>query len=191
MPEGNPEAYDWELTNPNPYTILQNPNVQNWLRLIRRAEGTEGHTQSRPNPWATTYGFHKFDHSKPHPAKIYPGGKGRPDSDAHGAYQIQSHTWREMWGDQNVPMTRQNQDLAAVMLLYHRYGIDSRSAEITRENVAKAAPTWASLPKMDGRGHYDADGQSAKDFNTIKSYVDNYNPRNAKRHFANGLGTGP
>tara|TARA_R100001594_G_scaffold56380_1_gene90235 strand:+ start:1562 stop:2104 length:543 start_codon:yes stop_codon:yes gene_type:complete len=177
MPEGNPEAYDWSLDNKDPYTILQNPNVQNWLRLIRYAEGTEGGPQSLANPYATTYGFQKFDHNKPHPLKIYSGGKGRPDSNAHGAYQMLDNTWTEMHGD-NVPMTKENQDLAAVMVLYHRSGIDARTDLITKENVAKASGQWASLPKLDGRGAYE--GQNAKLFENLKLYVDNYNSKKTK-----------
>ena len=178
MPEGNPEAYDWSIKNQNPYTILLNPNVQNWLRLVRHAEGTEGGSQSLANPYATTYGFKKYDNSKPHPLKIYSGGKGRPDSNAHGAYQMLDDTWAEMHGGVNVPMTKQNQDLAAVMVLYHRSGIDPRTALITRENVAKASGQWASLPKMDGRGTYE--GQDAKSFESLKAYVDNYKPRSKR-----------
>ena len=97
-------------------------------------------------------------------------------SSAAGRYQFLGSKWISINGDKNLPMTKDNQDAAAIKNINNRLKstvIDSRSVSIseltTRSKfdifLQKCAPEWASLPltktitfkgdvKQAGRGFY-------------------------------------
>lgn len=142
--------------------LLANANVQAWLAMIRYAEGTA----KDKNPWGVAFTGAKFNNNAPHPA-IVRGSSGGYRSDAHGAYQFLSNTWKWIHGGNNPPMTRQNQDLAAIKLIKQR-GVDP-TKPITPQLLAKLAPEWASLPTTQGVSFY---GQPVKKFQELKKVWD-------------------
>lgn len=137
--------------------LLSNANVQAWLRMIRHAEGTAKYA----NPWGTAFTGAQYDNNRPHP-QVIRGRAGGYRSDAHGAYQFLSTTWRETMGG-NLPMTRENQEIAAIRLMRRR-GVDP-TKPLSRELVHKLAPEWASLPTMQGKSYY---GQPVKPFEEVQ-----------------------
>lgn len=138
---------------------MTSANRRAWLDLIRKAEGTLGE-----DGYGTTFGYKfKHDTSKPHPGVI--NKTSRYSSDATGAYQFLSTTWKDVWGGENRPMTPENQDEAAARLMRRR-GVDPDSA-FSRESLAKLAPEWASLPKMDGNSYY---GQPVKGADELEAF---------------------
>lgn len=138
--------------------LLTNPNVQAWLAVIRFAEGTA----KGKNPWGVAFTGATFDNNRPHPA-IVRGSPGGWRSDAHGAYQFLSKTWKWIHGGKNPPMTRENQDLAALKLITRR-GVDP-TKPISPALLNKLAPEWASLPTLKGVSYY---GQPVKRFDELK-----------------------
>lgn len=145
-------------TNP----ILANANAQAWLAVIRYAEGTA----KDKNPWGVAFTGAKFNNNAPHPA-IVRGDPGGYQSDAHGAYQFLSKTWKWIHGGNNPPMTRDNQDLAALKLIQRR-GVDP-TKPITPQQLNRLAPEWASLPTLTGQSFY---GQPVKQYKELKKIWD-------------------
>lgn len=133
-------------------------NERGWLQAIRQAEGTAG-----ANGYATTFGYQTFDPAKGHPRRVVKSGGYA--SDAAGAYQFLSTTWdrvnRQM-GTNAADFSPAAQDRAALQLIRNR-GVDP-TKPISREAVAKLAPTWASLPNLAGKSHY---GQPVKGYDTV------------------------
>jgi len=132
------------------------PNERAWLAMIRYAEGTAGYQ----NPYGTAFTGAQFNNGGGHPGTFRSSGRYR--SDAHGAYQFLSNTWRMANGGRNVPMTPNNQDRAALWLIKRR-GVDP-TKPITPHDVAKLAPEWASLPTLAGRSYY---GQPVRGYNEL------------------------
>lgn len=137
---------------------LNNPNVQAWLAVIRFAEGTA----KGKNPWGVAFTGASFNNMLPHP-QIVRGSPGGYRSDAHGAYQFLSKTWKWIHGGKNPPMTRENQDKAAIKLIKMR-GVDP-TKPISPALLNKLAPEWASLPTLKGVSYY---GQPVKKFDELK-----------------------
>lgn len=130
-----------------------------WLAVVRFAEGTAG-----PDGYQTTFAYlRKIDTSKPHPA-IVNKANGYA-SDASGAYQFLSTTWKDIHGGKNPPMTPRNQDRAALALMRRR-GLDPKIAQFTKADLAKLAPEWASLPTTDGKSYW---GQPVKPFAVLQT----------------------
>jgi len=93
-------------------------------------------------------------------------------SSAAGRYQFLGSTWKGLNGNKNLPMTKDNQDVAALKLVNKRLkatGIDNRSVSISELTdkakfyifLQKCAAEWASLPltkdyngKKAGNGYY-------------------------------------
>ena len=133
--------------------------AQNWLQTIRYAEGTSG-----PDGYQTTFGYGQpLDLNAPHPERV--NTSGGYSSAASGAYQFMPSTWKGVHGGQNVPMTPETQDRAALKLIRQR-GVDPDRDPLTPENVAKLAPEWASLPTLEGKSYY---GQPVKGFQELQS----------------------
>lgn len=132
-----------------------NANAKAWLSVIRFAEGTSG-----PNGYRTMFGGGLFNDMSKHPDMVV--RKNGYASAAAGAYQFMPDTWAGVGGGAMTPI---RQDKAAVALARRR-GVDISSAPFTRENVAKLAPEWASLPNMAGNSAYD---QPVKRFNDLQS----------------------
>lgn len=121
------------------------------------AEGTS----KAADPYGATFNYGTFDYNRPHPEVVH-GGAGGLRSAAHGAYQFMPSTWKGVWGGQNRPMTRENQDLAALQLMKWR-GVDP-TKPISQAEVAKLAPEWASLPTLRGSSFH---GQPVKNYQEL------------------------
>lgn len=130
-----------------------NANARAWLAAIRAAEGTAG-----PNGYRTMFGGGTFSDMSRHPDRVI--RSGGYTSAAAGAYQFMPDTWRSVGGG---AMTPERQDRAALALALRR-GVDLSRAPFTRENVAKLAPEWASLPTLRGGSFY---GQPSWSFNSL------------------------
>ena len=159
-------------------------NAAAWRAVIMHAEGTSKNT----NPYNVMFGGGTFDNTKPgHPDTVVDGG--RYSSAAAGAYQFMPKTWNAIMG--NVPMTKENQDIAATRLAAGR-GVDIRTAPFTRENVAKLAPEWASFPTLSGSSYY---GQPVKAYGTLKAIFNKYMPspfvQQASKHLTKTYGVKP
>ncbi len=139
-------------------------NASAWRLVIMHAEGTA----KNRNPYGVMFGGGTFDNTKGHPDTVVHGGKY--SSAAAGAFQFMPNTWQTVMG--NAPMTKENQDAAATKLAAGR-GVDIRTAPFTRENVAKLAPEWASLPTLSGQSYY---GQPVKAFQNLKAIFGKYKP---------------
>ena len=158
-------------------------NAAAWRAVIMHAEGTSKNT----NPYNVMFGGGTFDNTKGHPDTVVHGG--RYSSAAAGAFQFMPKTWNAIMG--NVPMTKENQDIAAAKLAAGR-GVDIRTAPFTRENVAKLAPEWASFPTLGGGSYY---GQPVKAYGTLKAIFNKYQPssfvKQASDHLTETYGVEP
>lgn len=136
------------------------------LDTISWAEGTWDSKANRPR-YDITFGYQSADPSKPHPGRVV--RSGRYASDATGAYQFLSTTWKGANGGANVAMTPDNQDRAALQLVRGR-GVDP-TKPLDAAALDKLAPEWASLPTMKGGSYY---GQPSK---SRQAVLDFYNQR--------------
>ena len=132
-----------------------NANARAWLAAIRAAEGTAG-----PNGYRTMFGGGLFSDMSRHPDRVIRSGGYA--SAAAGAYQFMPDTWRSVGGG---AMTPERQDRAALALALRR-GVDLSRAPFTRENVARLAPEWASLPTLRGGSYY---GQPSWSFGALSN----------------------
>ena len=137
------------------YTGL-NDNARAWLTATRYAEGTIG-----PKGYNTAFGGGYIADLSKHPDQVF---KNR--SAAFGAYQFMPGTWK---GNGGGAMDPASQDRMAIKLFKAR-GIDIFRDKFTPENVAKAAPEWASFPKLDGNSYYP--NQSVKGYGELKGVYD-------------------
>jgi muramidase (phage lysozyme) len=136
------------------------------LDTISKAEGTWDSKSSRPR-YDITFGYQKVDPSKPHPGRVV--SSGGYASDATGAYQFLSPTWKGANSGQNLAMTPENQDRAALELVRRR-GVDP-TKPLDGAALNRLAPEWASLPTSAGKSFY---GQPVKD---RQGLLDFYNRR--------------
>jgi len=134
------------------------------LDLIAYAEGTLGVSQ---NGYDVAVGYRIILGWDPNTKIVHGGSKWyhkQTNSTAAGRYQFKGSTWMGNWiggtkkkEGQNVPMTKENQDAAALWLIKNKlksYYIDKRDVTIeeldnkNKFNIAlqKLASTWASLP---------------------------------------------
>jgi muramidase (phage lysozyme) len=140
------------------------PNARRWLNTIAFAEGTWGKGAPR---YDITFGYTPIKDLSKHPDRVVQGGKY--SSAAAGAYQFMPETWARAQKALGLKdFGPQSQDLAALQLLRWR-GIDPDRDPLTRENIAKVANEWASLPTMEGRSAY---GQPVKSFDTLKKFAE-------------------
>lgn len=120
--------------------LLDDPNVQAFLALIRWTEGAG---------YRTLFGGGKFDSFADHPRQAITrtlGGKPLT-STAAGAYQFLSRTWDECakalgLGD----FSPLSQDLAALFLIDRRKALDFVIAGKWEKSIAGCNREWASLP---------------------------------------------
>jgi muramidase (phage lysozyme) len=136
------------------------------LDTISWAEGTWDSKAGRPR-YDITFGYQSVDPSKPHPGRVVRSGGYA--SDASGAYQFLSTTWKGVHGGSNKPLTPENQDAAALELVRRR-GVDP-SQPLDAKALGRLAPEWASLPTVNGRSYY---GQPVKDRQALLNF---YNQR--------------
>lgn len=124
-------------------------NARALLHTIAKAEGTFDFKKNQPI-YNQTFGYTPFDTSKPHPNRVVRSGGYA--SAAAGGWQFMPDTWKMVWNGQNRPMTPENQEAAALALVYRR-GVDP-DAPLTADVLNRLAPEWASLPTHSGRSYY-------------------------------------
>ena len=137
------------------------------LDTIAYAEGTWDSQANRPR-YDITFGYQKFDPSKPHPDRVVRSGGYA--SAASGAYQFMPRTWAGAHGGQNVAMTPQNQDVAALRLVQGRGALGRFDKEgLTPGVVDQLAPEWASFPTAKGGSYY---GQPSKPYDRLRKFFE-------------------
>lgn len=122
---------------------LQNPNVQNALRLIRGAEGVQF-------GYATGFGNTQLASLADHPRERKPfkqtNGKTNYTT-AAGAYQFLEPTWDDVAGKLGLTdFGQQSQDLAAVELIRRAGALNDVMDGNFAPALKKLGKTWASLP---------------------------------------------
>ena len=170
------------------------------LDLIAWAEGTLGVSQ---NGYDVTFNFYRIKGWTNNTDITHEGWEfpfGNKTTTAVGRYQFRLDTWKDIWGGKNKPLTKENQDEAALKLIQRRFNetdFESRKVSIydleTRDKfdimMNKLAREWASfvLSKdisyqnkryFKGRGFYDNQGKdkTVNDFYEIyKQALSKYN----------------
>jgi muramidase (phage lysozyme) len=147
-------------------SFIPKPAIQNALRVIRFAEGTE---RGGPDSYRVMFGGGLAPDLKRHPDKVIKGGKY--SSAAAGAYQFMPFTWEAQAKALGLPdFGQQSQDLAAVRLMRNRLmpigGLSVLEKEGFSPRVSAAlAPEWASLPTESGKSYY---GQPVKSLSELQ-----------------------
>lgn len=127
-------------------SLLDNPNVQRGLAVIRATEGTS----RRANPYAVGYGFNHINDLSWHPGVsrgfTTKSGKSQKTT-AAGAYQFLSKTWNGVASRLGLKnFGPRSQDIAAVALIDARGGLNSLVKGDLRGFINAVGPEWASLP---------------------------------------------
>lgn len=119
---------------------VAHPNVQAFLRVIRRGEGTAGE-----NGYRTLFGGGLFNGYADHPrVKVSKSGY---TSTAAGAYQFLASTWDETKRVMGLAdFSPANQDLGAVGRILYRGALADVKAGRFEVAVKKVAKEWASMP---------------------------------------------
>lgn len=147
-------------------SYVSKPAVQNALRVIRFAEGTE---RGGPDSYRVMFGGGLAPDLKRHPDKVIKGGGY--SSAAAGAYQFMPPTWESQAKALGLTdFGPQSQDLAATRLLRNRLmplgGLSVLEREGFSPRVSAAlAPEWASLPTEKGQSYY---GQPVKKLSELQ-----------------------
>lgn len=119
---------------------LQDANVQAFLRVIRRGEGT-----ADEGGYRRLFGGGTFTSYADHPRTLVK--KGGYSSTAAGAYQFLSSTWDETRRIMKLPdFSPASQDFGAVGLIAKRGALADVKAGRLEEAIRKCALEWASLP---------------------------------------------
>jgi muramidase (phage lysozyme) len=147
-------------------SFVPKPAIQNALRVIRFAEGTE---RGGPDSYRVMFGGGLAPDLKRHPDKVIKGGKY--SSAAAGAYQFMPFTWEAQAKALGLSdFGQQSQDLAAVNLMRNRLmpigGLSVLEKEGFSPRVSAAlAREWASLPTEKGVSYY---GQPVKKLSDLQ-----------------------
>lgn len=121
-------------------SVLQNPNVQAMLRVIRTGEGTADN-----GGYSRLFGGGTFSGYADHPRQSIT--KWGITSTAAGAYQFLSSSWDETKRTMGlVDFSPASQDLAAVGRLAARGALDDVLAGRFTSAIKKINKEWASLP---------------------------------------------
>lgn len=119
---------------------VAHPNVQAFLRVIRRGEGT-----SDEGGYSRLFGGERFAGFADHPRRLVV--KGAYKSTAAGAYQALESTWDETRQVMGLPnFTPSMQDRFAVGRIAARGALADVIAGRFEAAVRKCAKEWASLP---------------------------------------------
>jgi muramidase (phage lysozyme) len=119
---------------------VQNENVQAFLRVIRKGEGTSG-----SNGYNLIFGGQTFSSYADHPRITV--NKSGYKSSAAGAYQFIISTWDETKRIMGLTdFSPATQDLAAVGRIMARGALDDVKAGRFEIALKKVAKEWASLP---------------------------------------------
>ena len=119
---------------------VAHPNVQAFLRVIRRGEGTAG-----PDGYRTLFGGGLFNGYADHPRQKI--SKSGYTSTAAGAYQFLSSTWDETKRVMGLSdFSPASQDRAAVGRFVYRGALADVKAGRFEQAIRKVAREWASMP---------------------------------------------
>lgn len=126
------------------FGLAGNPNVQNMLELIAKAEGTTEHGHN------TAFGGSRFDSLEDHPRYLKPfkqtDGKTNYTS-AAGKYQFLSNTWDEVRGKLGLnDFSGPNQDAGAIYLIERAGALPDVMNGDYKAAANKLGKVWASLP---------------------------------------------
>ena len=152
------------------------PEALEFLRTQTVAEGTD---KQRARADGKHYGYEYTPPTGHHPDRVI--HKDGISSAAYGAYQFMPQTWAgTSFGRQGMPMTPENQDLAALELVRQRLVNPDR--ELTTQDWDRLTPEWASIPhSTTNRGIYAGQrGKTLVDLNKIyKQFLreERYNQR--------------
>lgn len=147
-------------------SYVSKPAIQNALRVIRFAEGTE---RGGPDSYRVMFGGGLAPDLKRHPDKVIKGGKYA--SAAAGAYQFMPFTWNSQATALGLSdFGPQSQDLAATRIMRNRLMPIGGLAVLEKEGFsprvsAALAPEWASLPTEKGVSYY---GQPVKKLSDLQ-----------------------
>lgn len=147
-------------------SYVSKPAIQNALRVIRFAEGTE---RGGPDSYRVMFGGGLAPDLKRHPDKVIRGSGY--SSAAAGAYQFMPPTWEAQAKALGLSdFGPQSQDLAATRLMRNRLmpigGLSVLEKEGFSPRVSAAlAPEWASLPTEKGQSYY---GQPVKKLSELQ-----------------------
>lgn len=120
--------------------LVNDYRIRAALNTIAWAEGTY---YSHSSGYGMLFGGGEFNFNKPHPNIHFPF-RGTTTT-AAGRYQFLNKTWYVLQGDK--PMTRFNQDAAAVMLLQQCKVVDKiLSGDTSWINDPRVGGIWASFP---------------------------------------------
>jgi muramidase (phage lysozyme) len=124
-------------------SLLQNSNIQAFLKMLRVGEGTSG-----SNGYNTIYTGKTFSDYSKHPRKIY--CSGGICSDAAGAYQFLSSTWADLvrrYGGSVLPdFSPTSQDKGALIIINERGATQNIVDGDIESAINKVKSIWASLP---------------------------------------------
>lgn len=121
-------------------SLLQNPNVQAFLRAIR-----EGESSQDDSAYTTLFGGGRFLDTSKHP-NVAVSANGYT-STAAGAYQFLYRTWAGLVDQYQFPdFGPHSQDCGAVALIAGRGALDDVQAGRFDEAIRKCGKEWASLP---------------------------------------------
>lgn len=121
-------------------SLVNNPNVIAFLRVIRRGEGT-----SDVMGYSRLFGGSQFSGFADHPRT--PVKWNKKFTTAAGAYQFLSSTWDETRKAMGLgDFSPQNQDVAALGRIAYRGALGDVIAGNFESAIRKCASEWASLP---------------------------------------------
>lgn len=126
-------------------TLLENPNVQRGLSVIRSAEGTA----RRADPYSVGYGYSQIRDLSWHPgtSKTFTANGRKQKTTAAGAYQFLKGTWNSVASKLGLTnFGPRAQDIAALALIDGRNGLNALVNGDLRGFINAVGPEWASLP---------------------------------------------
>ena len=154
-------------------------NRAGWQKAIKKAEHGTDHENVYKGRFGTTtkddgsqtHRGSPVDYNKSHTGEKVKSPWSDRTSAAAGAYQAMPPTWKRYMGDKKMSPGNQDKfmDKEAAGA-----GVKTTSP-VSKENVAKLAPKWASLPNAKGKSQY---GQPVKPYEKIEKWHD----AGAKKH---------
>ena len=164
---------------PTPPVPTLHAGAQALLETIAFAEGTWNQTTqsiSYDMRFGDRINGGSLNTQHPHPQQVRGSQYGSGyRSDASGAYQFLSTTWKLLHHGSNPPMTPANQDSAALKLVQSTGYNTHRSFQ---SQAYLLAGTWASIPTRSGYSYYNQPVQSldklSRFYESRKSFYSEY-----------------
>lgn len=168
-------------------SYVSKPAIQNALRVIRFAEGTE---RGGPDSYRVMFGGGLAPDLKRHPDKVI--NRGGYSSSAAGAYQFLGPTWQSTASALGLSdFGPRSQDLAATRLMRNRLmsigGLSTLEKEGFSPRVSAAlAPEWASLPTLEGKSYYGQPVKKLSDLQKVYGQTPTPSPENTTASATSG-----